>query len=104
MMKYDEVVNNIKSYWLAIHKTVKNPEFVYVMYKPTVKMSYIRVSWVEEEPNRIAEQIHSLVEGGKKYGLYVDDEENGVCVDCVNDGRRKRYKIDVILQYVEEFK
>lgn len=103
MMKFDKVVQDIKSYWLAVHRTVKEPKFDYARYYPAEKTSTIEVSWLESNPERIGEQIYSLIEGGKKFGLQWCDREYVPVFPPSEDFNETMYFCSVRLNYKEEF-
>jgi hypothetical protein len=103
MMKFDKVVQDIKTYWLAAHKTAKEVKFEYARYYPASKTSTIKVLWLEHNPERIAEQIHDLIEGGKKFGLQWVDKEFVTVFPPSEDFSETMYSCSVMLNYKEEF-
>lgn len=103
MMKFDTVVQDIKSYWLAAHKTVKEVKFEYARYYPAEKTSAIEVLWLEHNPERIAEQIHDLIEGGKKFGLQWGDKEYIMVFPPSEEFSETMYSCSAMLLYKEEF-
>ena len=99
MMKFDKVVQDIKSYWLAAHKTVKEFKVEYERYYPEDKKSVIEVRWKEANPERLGEQFHSLIEGGKKFGLFMYDKYGSAWFE----EEINIYNCGVELTYKEEF-
>jgi hypothetical protein len=58
---------------------------------------------LEHNPERIAEQIHDLIEGGKKFGLQWVDKEFVTVFPPSEDFSETMYSCSVMLNYKEEF-
>ncbi len=99
MMKFDKVVQDIKTYWLAAHKTVKDFKVEYNRFFPDEKKSLVLITWKETNPERLGEQFHDLIEGGKKFGLFMYAN----CGDAWFNEEHQIYNCIVELTYKEEF-